>query len=174
MNRGESALHKYIPQPLALITFGGSTSPAGITCQFRVPVPDSRLRVKVSVLFVPQAGRARNVGALGTSTLWLAETDDDLSGLSGIAVPSTDIEGTAAAPTTIPASPGLGGYSREFVSAADAIEGLLTSTFASGMVGTWMLQTRYQPNAVRFTYEEWDRIKAGCNPQLITPAVVRA
>lgn len=142
------------------------------TSTFRVPIPDSRLRVKLSVLFIPGAGGAPNAASLGASTLWLYEADADLSGLSGITIPATDIVGTSAVPLVIPASADLGGYSREFVTAADAIEGVLTSTPGGPMIGTWMLQTRYQPDAVRFTFEEWDQIKAGCNPQLKTPTVL--
>lgn len=126
---------------------------------FNVPMPDSRMRVKISVLFkfsgAPSAGPA--------ATLWLAETDLDESGAQGDLVPLTNIEGTSAAPTAIPADTGLLGYSREFISAADNIQGRLTIP-ANGATGYWVLQTRYQPFSVSFSSEEWGLIIAQCNP----------
>lgn len=168
--RNDSARHKYVPPVRSLITFGSGAGSA--TVKFRVPVPDSRLRVKISVLFVPDAGNAASSGVALSSSIWLYEAEDDQSGVSGMSLGATNIEGTQAAPTAIPAADPLLGYSREFVSAADAIEGVLASTAGGPMIGTWVLQVRYQPNAVRFTNEEWTEIRNQCSPTLITPRVV--
>lgn len=135
--------------------------------EFKVPVPDSRLRVKVSVLFIPAAGVTLADGSLD-ATLWLREAEVDLSGVSGALIPATNIEGTEAGPTAIPAAVGLQGYSRELVTAADFILGTLDITADGGTSagGSWVLQTRYQPQAVRFTDEEWQDIVARCNPSV--------
>jgi hypothetical protein len=167
--RSDSARHKYVPPVRSLITFSALGS-GSASVKFRVPIPDSRLRVKISVLFIPVAGNAPTSGVGGT--LWLYEADDDQSGVSGMSIGCTNIEGTQASPTAIPAASPLLGYSREFVSAGDAIEGVLAATSGGAMIGTWVLQVRYQPDAVRFTDEEWIEIRNLCNPTLITPRVV--
>lgn len=164
----DSACQKWIPGSQRLISFITSAPGPG-TVYFRVPVPDSRLRVKISVLFIPPAGDAFEFDITGGTTLWLYEADDDLSGVSGRTIPCTNIEGTEAAPTAIPATSPLLGYSREFSTAADAIEGKLVASNVT--LGTWILQCRYQPQAVRFTDAEWREIKSGCNPQLTSQPV---
>ena len=136
-------------------------SGAARSIDFQVPIPDSRLRVKIAVLFIPTSGTASS--GLG-GTIWLREADQDASGVSGNLIPATNIEGTLAVPTVFPTA-GLQGYSREFISAADFILG--TTVFTSGgpsSHGSWVLQTRYQPQAVRFTPQEWDIIAPLCNP----------
>lgn len=133
------------------------------TAELLVPVPDSRLRVKLSILFIPTSGVA--ISGLNGS-IWLREADRDMSGVSGALIPCANIEGTAAAPTLFPGA-GLQGYSREFVTAADFILG--TVEFSDGgpsANGSWVFQCRYQPNNVRFTNDEWDKIAANCNPSV--------
>jgi len=167
--REDSAVHKWVPPQRSLITFATSAEgPA--TASFRVPIPDSRLRVKISLLFVPTASE-NPTDISGSATLWLAETDWENSGVTGRTIALTNIEGTKAAPTAIAAAVGLLGYSREFVSAGDAIEGVFVATNPD-QLGTWVLQARYQPDAVRFTNREWNEIKNQCNPYLITAPVV--
>lgn len=167
----DSAVHHFQAPPVALITFSsGFSGPA--TRKFRVPIPDSRMRAKIGVLFVPDPGGLPDVaGGYGTHTLWLSEADKDRS-VSGIAIPATNIEGTASAPTTIPATAGLGGYSREFVTAADFIDGTLTSTGGGPMLGTWILQVDLRPNAVRFTDDEWRKLIVRCSPYVLGGAAV--
>lgn len=163
--RGASARHKYIPEVRSLITFLTGSGSA-TTVKFRVPIPDSRLRVKISIMFIPVAGNHPTSGVAGSSTIWLFESERDLSGVSGDSIGCTNIEGTSAAPTAIPAASPLLGYSREFVSAADHIEGVFVSTPGGPMIGTWVLQLRFQPDAVRFTNEEWNEIKNQCDPTI--------
>lgn len=172
MRRNDSAHQKYKPPVQTLCTFG-SGSGAAVTVAFRVPVPDSRLRVKISIMFIPVAGNYPLTGIASAGTLWLSEAEDDDSGVQGGTIPCTNIEGTSAAPTSIPAANGLLGYSREFVSAGDNIQGVFNVTPGGPMVGSWVLQTRYQPEGVRFTPEEWNEIVPQCNPNLTTPPVTR-
>jgi len=161
-----SARHKYVPMQQSLITFGASASGSDHTAVFRVPIPDSRLRVKISVLFVPVAGSLAISGL--NATLWLYETDVEAAGVSGSQIPTTNIEGTSATPTAIPAAAGLQGYSREFVSSGDYIVGKLIAQPGGPAVGTWVLQCRYQPDSVRFTDREWNEIVSQCNPNVTT------
>jgi hypothetical protein len=163
-------LRKHAPPFTTLVTIGSSSAAAG-SVYFRVPIPDSRLRVKVDVLFVMAAGSAFEVDITGFSTLWLYESEEDTSGLSGRTVQCTNIEGTEASPTAVPAASPLMGYSREFVTAADYIEGKFT-ILSNITLGTWYLKTRYQPDAVRFTDDEWDEIVRLCQPAIFTPALV--
>ncbi len=143
-----------------LLTFRNSSGVAR-TVNFQVPIPDSRLRVKIATLFIPTSGTATS--GLG-GTIWLREADQDASGVSGNLIPAANIEGTLALPTTFPTA-GLQGYSREFISAADYILGTVVLTSSGPSAGgSWVLQTRYQPQGVRFTPQEWDIIAPLCNP----------
>jgi hypothetical protein len=166
-----SALQNHKPNPTQLVTIATSSAvPANASVYFHVPTPDSRLRVRISVLFIPPAGAANEFDATGFATLWLYEADEDTSGVSGRFIPTTNIEGTEAAPTAVPEASPLLGYSREFVSISDAIEGKFT--IASNVtLGTWILQTRYQPDSVRFTNEEWDELVRQCQPTLKTAPI---
>lgn len=158
--RRNSALQKIVTFD-TLATFAGGS---GIgTTDFKVPIPDSRLRVKLSILYILPGNTA--VSNL-SSTLWLREADEDASGVTGALIPLADIEGTSAAPTAIPSNTALLGYSREFISAADYIVGTFATLLAPSALGSWVLQCRYQPQAVRFTDEEWEEIAANCNPSV--------
>lgn len=166
----DPVLQKWRPRPATLIasTTNGERAP---TVRFRVPVPDSRLRVKISVLFAFVAGQQTTAPDLtpGGATLWLAAADDDDSGSTGTTLPETNLEGTQAAPTLIPATPGLVGYSREFITAGDNIEGVFQTAY-NGFNGYWMLQLRYQPDTgQRFTDEEWEAIVGYCKPIVAYP-----
>ncbi len=152
---------KHIPQSIILARLTGNPD-AGKNITFRVPVPDSRLRVKLSILWTPGSGAFPNLAAAG-NTLWLYEAELDLSS-SGRTVPCVDLEGTSAAPITIPKSADLAGYSREFVTAADYIEGVVGIVGTALFAGTVILQTRYQPDSVRFTQDEWDEIRREALP----------
>jgi hypothetical protein len=164
-------LRKYHAQYMPLITFVADAGTGDV--RFRVPGVDSRLRIKISVLFVPPGGTAPNIAGGSGATLWLVEAEKDRSGQSGITIPATDVEGTAAAPTTIPANAGLGGYSREFVTSADYIEGTLNAASQAGMGGgQWVLQVDYSPDAVRFTDAEWESLREKMSPRVLGGSVV--
>lgn len=161
----DSARWKWQPNATPLIVFGGASgSGTQKIVKFRVPVPDSRLRVKISILFIPQAGLDPQSGLNGT--IWIYETEDDISGTSGKSIPSNNVEGTQAAPTAIPVTVPLQGYSREFITAADALEGELSAVSGLNMIGAYVLQVRYQPDAVRFTAQEWKELMADCAPRV--------
>lgn len=144
-----------------------------VNCNIRVPIPDSRLMVKISILFVWRSATAPSTMVLvPSSTIWLAGADRDTSGISGNWIRHTDVEGTQAAPTVFPASAGLQGYSREFPgTSGDIILGELSLTTPEGQAGLWTLQTRYQPIAVSFPWEEWEEIRRECHPEREGPCV---
>jgi hypothetical protein len=154
---------RWIPKPVILAQTTGSDSGVSKTVNFMVPVPDSRLRVKVSLLFkrLPGSGGATQTPP---TTLWLYEADQEDAGFDGEDLPLTDLEGTSTAPLAIPdGSPLLSGYSREFITAADYINGRMVVT-NNGVSGYWILQTRYQPQTTPFSLGEWEIVRAQCTP----------
>lgn len=161
-----------IPQPIILGTNVGAESPPAAV-EFRVQIPDSRLRVKTSVIFVPR-NPVFPVDISGfAATLFLAEEDECYSGaFSGYAPLVAIIPGTTiAAPLALPAG-GLMGYSIESTTAADAIHGWLTwqPNGGAALVGDWALQTRYQPDGQRLPDEDWAETRQLCNATLIGAA----
>jgi hypothetical protein len=158
------------PTPIVLARMGG-TGAGQKKMAFRVPTPDSRLRVRLDVFFSPAAGVTPvPSGLTNLFGIWLYSTVLDRGGVSGRTIPVENVEGTEAALTTFPEADGLMGYSREFVTAADFIEGqanvgaLSPNAIYAG--ATWILQTRYQPNNVTFSAREWNEITAQCIPIL--------
>jgi hypothetical protein len=160
-NRANSAVQKV--QTFDRLLTSNTVESVGLISTFKVPVPDSRLRTKISLFW--NLPPAQALGSLA-STLWLYEADLDLSGNGGDLVPLTDLVGTQAAPLTIPQNVDLLGYSREFITAADYICGVLTMTVPPEGQSSWVLQCRYQPQSVRFTDDEWQEIAAACNPSV--------
>jgi hypothetical protein len=148
----------YQPQTMVLL---GTTTASGVltaSTTFQVRTPDSRLRTKIGLLFVPTDGGSHVISA-AAPTLWLYEGEEDISGATGVIVNGNNIEGTQAAPTAIiPVGSGLTGYAREFVTSADWIVGTFTTSSNGFTSGAWYLKTRYQPDAVRFDPKEWDAI----------------
>lgn len=147
-----------MPKARPLVAFTGVVI-GPVTSTFKVYVPDSRLRVKISVMFVPRAGLDPITFLTSTATLWLSALEMDESGVSGTDVPCTNLEGTSAAPTAISAANGLYGYSKEFTTASDAIRGVLAATGSINTIGTWMIQVRYQPIGVSFSDAEWRELR---------------
>ena len=148
------------PPPIVLCTNSGAGE-STFSTMVRVPTPDSRCRVKLSVSFVPANG-ANVADITGPTTLWIAGCDYDQGGTGGgggRTIPVTNVEGTKAAPTPIPSAAGLLGYSREFVTAADCLEAVFTTGSLTGPKGAWMMQTRIQPDAVTLDWKEWDEIR---------------
>ncbi len=168
--REDSALQRFEAPVVPLIVC--SAAGVGVVAgNFQVPIPDSRLRVKTTLLFVPAAGATplSNLSAMA-ATLWLFESEVDRTGVSGGRFPTTNIEGTSAAPTSVPeAGNALYGYSREFTSLADVVEGAFVSGTNGTQAGTWVLQCTYAPDSVRFTADEWDVITRACNPSRTGP-----
>jgi hypothetical protein len=159
-----SACQKYIPRVKPLVTYGTSgATRKSVTA--RIPVPDSRLRVKLSVLFISTANENPPDIIAAGATIWVYETENDISGVKGGTIIANNIDGTAAAPTAVANVAPLMGYTREFVTAADNIE-FVFSTGNPGQFGTWVLQCRFQPDSVRFTHAEWDELTAACSIEL--------
>jgi hypothetical protein len=155
----------FLPPPIIVCTNSGEGATTYNTV-VQIPTPDSRCRVKVSILYVPLAGDAPD-DITGFTNIWIAGCDFDQRGVGGgggRAIPATNVEGTEAAPTAIPKSTGLLGYSREFVTAADCLQ-VTFSTASMGVGrGAWMLQCRLQPDAVTLEWKEWELIRALFNP----------
>jgi hypothetical protein len=153
---------RWIPKPIVLARVAGLGTGNVVTSNFQVPMPDSRLRVKISLLFI----RAVAGGVTPAATLWLFENDDDASGGNGAdgeQIALGNIEGTFSAPTAIPAAVGLNGYSREFFTAADYIGGQLRVIDTPAVAGAWVLQARYQPQIV-LGDAEWQIVVSQCSP----------
>lgn len=144
------------------------------TAKFRIYMPDSRLRVKSTVLFVRNPGQTAAVTALG-ATLYLGEEEEDrqTGGVHFCTDILRDTSGNVihqSAPLAIPEDTGLEGYTQEFVTAADSIGGILTSTnntsgteFGFGPLGTWVLQLRFQPDGQRLCDPDWEWLKRKCH-----------
>jgi hypothetical protein len=166
----------YVPKRIVPVVFTGAAEKPGGTARFRVITPDSRVRVKVSVLCVPPYGQTVDFAGLAM-TLWMGAVDDDASGSSaGLSLPITNVMDpiagvpvTQAAPAPFPAD-GLSGYSREFVTAADAIEGIITvpGAPATPLTGVVSVQVRYQPDGQRLPWDEWEEIRRECGIRVLS------
>jgi hypothetical protein len=171
-NSRGGGLQKFRPTGQPILTFIANGVPITKTAHFLVPIPDSRLRVKIGVLFIPTMGDIPAVPAdSGSATLWLYEEDIDEM-FSGNDIPTNNIEGSATTPTPIPlvtagSANKLYGYSREFWSAADYIKGELTSS-NNLTGGSWTLQCSCQPDTgQRFTDEEWQQVTSAFSPRVL-------
>ena len=167
---GERQIHVPPAETLIQVEFGAT--PETTSVQFEVPTPDSRMRVKLSVLFVRDPDETDPVTDLG-ATLYLGAGDYDISGLDGRLSLTTDILRDAAgdvvhssAPLAIPEDPGLTGFSQEFVTSGDTIMGTL-GTGQNGPAGRWILQVRYQPEGQRLHECDWSNAIRRCNPRRI-------
>ena len=153
-----------ISQPIILGTNVGGEAAAA--AQFRVQCPDSRLRVKTSVLFIPDNPVFPVDITAFAASIFLAEEDECYTGAySGYVPLIAIIPGTSiGAPLALPAG-GLMGYSIESVTAADAIHGWLTwqSANSSLLQGRWALQTRWQPDGQRLPDKDWEETVQLCN-----------
>jgi hypothetical protein len=159
-----AASQKFVTKPVRLMTYKTS-APGPQTAHFSVPIPDSRLRVKVSTLWVGQNGSNLPDLITAAATLWLAEYEIDQTGQQGNEICTNNILGTQAAPQAIANVAPSYGYSVETVSAADFIKGVLSSS-NPGDFGSWVLQCRYQPDSVRFAPDEWAELVGQMNPIL--------
>jgi hypothetical protein len=159
-------------KPINLAMFSGLGSAKTASIKFTVNIPDSRSRCKLSLVFVPISGTPpQSIVAKGLK-LWLAEGEYDRQ-TTGLIIPCTNIEGTSAAPTPIPIDAGLSGYSREFVTSADCVQGVLTipAQLGDGVPGLIQLQGRIQPEAVGLPWAEWLELRqafTAFTPQMFT------
>lgn len=153
------------PQGVLLAALTGANPEGPITIpRFLVMTPDSRLRVKIAIILSLAQGTALpfDSSALG-AFLYLAEMEQDWTGASAQLLPCVAIEGTQTAPTALPKDPDLLLYSKEFVTAGDAIAGYMTIQPEEGPIGSLVLQARWQPDGQRLPDDEWDEIRRLCS-----------
>jgi hypothetical protein len=167
----------HVPKAEVLSDFGAAGGPS--TAIFRVPLPDSRVRCKVTLLYdaVPKTTNAAlPYDITGTNhTIWMCLEDISFQGRQASPVPiqnvvvnpATGLLVTRAAPLVIPSDAGVMGFSREFVSAGDSLYGELVTSFVAASPGRWMLYTRYQPDGQYLPPDEWQAIVGLCRPVVI-------
>lgn len=150
----------------ALLDIGGSTEAPFTVPDFLVMTPDSRLRTKVTILFVGP-GTASLPSPF--ATLALIEMEQDIGGPTGALQPSVAVDPPAPGGTiNLPLAPGLVGYSREFVTAGDAIRGSLVIASGVGPVQV-IISARWQPDGQRLPFDEWDEVIRLCS--IVAPQV---
>lgn len=152
----------------SLLDIGGSTEAPFTVPNFMVMTPDSRLRTKVTILFV---GSAAAMAALPSpfATLALVEMEQDIGGPSGQLQPSVAVDPpTPGGTINLPLAPGLVGYSREFVTAGDAIRGSLVVASGVGPIQV-IISARWQPDGQRLPADEWDEVIRLCS--IVAPQV---
>lgn len=140
---------------------------ATLTTRFRALNPDSRVRLKLSVLYVNDQNNQTTILGMPT-TLYLGE--EEQARKNGKRILCTDILRDSAgnvihqsAPLTIPEDAGLNGFTIEFVTAADSILGIFSTASPAGLfVGHWVVQARWQPDGQRLCPEDWDAVRRKC------------
>ena len=181
---GPVQIHYSAPTEVLAEVVGDGVTPASGSTRFRVETPDSRLRVKVGILFIrDQSGGLLTAppSHLG-ATLYKGEEETDRSGYRGGKVIANDILRDAAgnlihqsAPLAIPEDIGLEGWSQEFVTAADSLIGLFTTANgtggAAGPSGRWIVQARWQPDGQRLDDVDWDYVVRNCQLVRISPPI---
>jgi hypothetical protein len=152
------------PPAVLLNSSGSSEASVPELSPFRVMVPDSRLRTKVAIIFSPTPPYPDpfDITGLG-ATLHLYDSEQDYGGASAALLPAVDLVGTTAAPVAIPRSAGLLAWSKEFVTAGDAITGNLQLANITGFVGRVVIQARWQPDGQRIPDDEWSEIERLCS-----------
>jgi hypothetical protein len=144
----------------ALLDISGTTEEPFTVDNFKVMTPDSRLRTKVTILFV---GPGAFTLPSPFATLALIELEQDIGGPSGQLQPSVAIDPPAPGGTiNLPLAPGLVGYSREFVTAGDAIQGTLVVAAGVGPIQV-VISARWQPDGQRLPADEWDEVIRLCS-----------
>jgi len=163
----------YVPRRELVCSFNGGAGGNTQTDLFlRMKIPDSRLICKFTLRASSRqtapdalvlAGRALN--------LWLYEEEADQARGKRYA-PCTDLAGsTSAAPIAFPANAALGGFSREFITSADAIGARLRITVQApgGVQGDVYMQARFQPAVGRYIPpEEWEQVKSRCGIEVLS------
>lgn len=150
-------------QVLANFVNGGASEGPFTVPSFLVMTPDSRLRTKVTILF---SGNGI-VWPAALGTLSLIEMEQDYAGGSGTLIQSVAVDPPAPGGTiALPLAPTLLGYSREFVTAGDAIQGNLVVGPGIGNGGKVVVQARWQPDGQRLPADEWDELVTFCSIQV--------
>ena len=160
-------LRRWVLSPEKLFTSDSSETPQSRrTAKYRLTVPDSRLKVKQSILFVPSPGDEVPTDVSGAAPqLWVVAKDKDTSGILGYDVPTTNVLGTSVAPIVVITTPRIFGYSLETDgSATDYFEGEFSALVNGAQPkGTWYVAALYQPYVVRFDDREWNALRTLMN-----------
>lgn len=161
-----------VPRRVPIVQFdGGAGSGAQQDVYIRLTTPDARLLQKLTLIAsAVGTAPAENVLAGRGLTLWLfTEEKDESRGKKMVRV--TDLAGsTSALPINLPANADLGGFSREFVTSADAIGGRIRipAQAPGGVQGTLYLQARFQPASFRLMpWSEWAEVRSQCKIELV-------
>ena len=177
---GQGPIQAYAAQPIILGVLAGQENAETAAAKFRVLCGDSRVRVKVSVLFIRLGGVLTPSSSLLGATLWGGEEEDDTSGLGGGKIPSTDIlrDSTGAivhraTPMAIPEDTALDGWTQEVVTSAESL--IFDFTTGQGTVadagpsGTWIAKAKFQPEGQRLPKEDWDHVQRNFGITLLGP-----
>jgi hypothetical protein len=145
------------------------------SAKFRIYTPDSRLRVKATLLFLRDDPTDPTPVSDNAATLYIGEEEHDYSGKLGADLICTDVLRDVAGnvvhqsgPLAIPEDVGLDGFTTEFVTAADSLIGIFT-TGQGGPSGHWVLQLRFQPDGQRLCDSDWDFVARKCHATLLGP-----
>lgn len=160
--------------------FRGGAGGAGGTVIARINTPDARIHGAFSLIGSSVGGGSapgRVVLAGRGIKVWpYAVTDDQVVGKRGTPVSDMIAGVTQAAPLAIPIHAGLGGWGREWVTAADGLELEITIPTQSpgGVAGFLWLQARYQPvSSVGFIpWAQWREITSTCEFQITGGPIV--
>lgn len=166
---------KVAAEPVMLALLANGLGGGAKTVDFSVSIPDSRLRTKIAVVFLPiQETGAFNTGGNilldAAQSLWLASREKDLSGRRGCMMTVNNIVGTASAPVSIRGDANVCGFSGEWVTAADEIFGRITVN-GNTYGGRWMLQASWQPDGLYLPCDEWEWIASQCTTRAETAYV---
>lgn len=165
---GRGPRQMLIPRRIVIASFFNDEGGDGGTAKFRVPAGDPRVRVRISIHAVPSDRRAtpQSVFTGRLLKLWCAGVvEDDVKGLM---VPVSNVVPgvTAAAPEDLPNDVGLAGWSREFSTIADAIDGTITIPEQGvGLVpGQLVVQAKFMPQVFQvIPWSEWEEVRSTCD-----------
>jgi hypothetical protein len=164
----------HCPRRKLVASFNGVSGPGG-TVIVRFPTPDGRLRGKWVLIGVPapEVGHAPGSVVLAGRgiTVWPHAVEFDQAN-GGQVVPVTNQIPTItkATPLPIPQDAGLGGYGREFVTMADAIDvEVVIPAQGGGVIGALYAQARYQPvSSTGFIpWKQWQEIRSLCEIEIV-------
>lgn len=163
----------YTPNPQRVCSVGLESGGGNFELRWRNP--DSRLRLKATLLFAPEGTHnPYTLDITGSGFLWPYAADQTRLGGSTRLAPVTDLEEVAGVPVTrdaplaLPLSAGLLGYSREFVTAADFVVFLANIQPNGDCAGEWTVLGQWQPDGQRLPDDEWDEIRAQCDIAVVS------
>lgn len=157
----------YEPDRIEIVRFGGGAGGNAQTdLRMRMRIPDGRLICKFTLVASSAAINSAQAVLSGRNlSLWIYEEENDELRGKGF-VPCVDLAGsTSTAPLAFPLNGGLGGFSREFVTTADAVGARLRVPVqgAGGIPGSVYLKARFQPGFSQvIPWAQWDEMRRQC------------